>query len=114
YVFINVVEHVMTHFMAHHGLDLFRRTTPQKVVIHGDSHSLTETAYIGAHASSLLGSVDLIDISDRNCVGPRQAQDRLRYLRIVKAGNLIEYRLKIDRSYEDGEYEEQHSNDSSP
>ena len=65
----------MAHLVTHDGLNLFRRTALQQIVIQRDAHGVSEAAYVGAHARGLLGGVDLINIFGIDTVGARQAAE---------------------------------------
>ena len=87
----------MAHLVAHHGLNLLRRTAPQQVIVERDAHGVGKAADIGAHAGGLAAGVDLIDVVGGNAVGVRHLQNRRGDLRIVEPRDLVE-----DGLYEDG------------
>src|ERR1700730_2862544 len=100
--------------MAHHGLNLFRRTAAKQIVVKGDAHGVSKAAYVGTHTGGLPGSIDLKNIACGNSVGACQTQDRLGNLGIIQTGNLVEYGNNVDRRDEDNDDKEPQRDDGAP
>ena len=51
-----MVEHVMSHLVSHHGLDLFGRTAIEQIVVKHDSFGAQKSADVGADSRGLLAT----------------------------------------------------------
>src|SRR6266404_9029333 len=110
----NVMENVVPHLMAHHRLNLFGRSAPQKVVVKRDAHGLAIAADVCAHARGLARGVHLVDLLRRNSISASEAQDRLGDPRIIQHPEFVQQRKNEDRCDHDREDHENDGNDGAP
>src|SRR5579883_135904 len=102
-VLVDVIQDIVSHLMAHDGLDLLGRSAPQQVVVQRDAHRPAESADIGAHAGGLFRCIDRPYIPRRNAVSVRHCEDRGGNLWIIESLRGVEDRLNEDRADEDKE-----------
>src|SRR5439155_6341874 len=112
--FIDVVENVMAHFMAHDGFDFRQRGAIEQIVIQGDAHGAEKAADVGADAFGLAGGVHLINFIDANAVGTSQTEDGFDDLRFIQGYVFVEERRDEHGGDQDQERQENKHDDGAP
>ena len=59
---VNMIQDIVTEFVAHDGLNFFGRAAVEQVIVEGDANCVQRAADISAHALGLFGGVELIDV----------------------------------------------------
>src|SRR6266850_1061083 len=113
-VLCNVMEDVVPHLMAHHGLNLLGRSAPQEIVVERDAHGLAIPADVCAHARGLARRVHLVDLLRGNSISASEAQDRLGDPRIIQHREFVEDREDEDWCNHHREDHEHEGDDGAP
>ena len=72
---VDVVQHVVAHLVAEHGLDLIGRTALEQVVVEADAGGTEHAADIRAYALALARGIEPVHVGGGNAIGPRHRQD---------------------------------------